>query len=93
MAPSATSFDEMPQIERFPLPASNDVGKWIYTITNLFTLTKVLLDWNKLGLQAFDLASHIESLYSAETGAWGEPRIVKSPYLQVHGLAPGLNYG
>jgi len=75
MAPSATSFDDMPQIEPFPLPASNDV------------------DWNKLGLQSFDLASHIESLYSAETGAWGEPRIIKSPYLQVHGLAPGLNYG
>ncbi|KAJ4536985.1 putative secondary metabolism biosynthetic enzyme [Exophiala dermatitidis] len=38
-------------------------------------------------------ASHIEVSYNAETGGWGEPRIVQDPWLRVHGLSPGLNYG
>ncbi|KAJ4555411.1 hypothetical protein HRR77_001344 [Exophiala dermatitidis] len=39
------------------------------------------------------IASHIEVSYNAETGGWGEPRIVQDPWLRVHGLSPGLNYG
>jgi hypothetical protein len=39
-----------------------------------------------------DLASHVESHYSAETGVWTAPKLVASPYLQVHGLSPGSDY-
>lgn len=27
------------------------------------------------------------------SGQWTEPVFVEDPYLRVHGLAPGLNYG
>lgn len=36
---------------------------------------------------------HIESRYSVHSGKWTEPQFVTDPYLKVHGLAPGLNYG
>lgn len=36
---------------------------------------------------------HIETLYSTRTSTWSTPEFVTSPYLQIHGLAPGLNYG
>ncbi|MCJ1357491.1 MAG: hypothetical protein MMC33_007487 [Icmadophila ericetorum] len=36
---------------------------------------------------------HIESTYSDETKEWSPPKFVASPYLQVHGLCSGLNYG
>lgn len=36
---------------------------------------------------------HIESRYSVESGEWSAPEFVKDPYLKIHGLAPGLNYG
>jgi len=36
---------------------------------------------------------HIESHYSVKAGRWTEPAFVEDPYLRIHGLAPGLNYG
>lgn len=36
---------------------------------------------------------HIESTYSKKTGKWTSPKFVVSPYLHLHGMAPGLNYG
>lgn len=39
------------------------------------------------------MSGHVESTYSVKTGAWSSPSFVQEPYLRVHGLAPGLNYG
>ena len=36
---------------------------------------------------------HVESKYSVHTGQWSEPTFVEDPFLRLHGLAPGLNYG
>jgi branched-chain amino acid aminotransferase len=37
---------------------------------------------------------HVESHFShTGGGTWSEPRFVASPHLQIHGMAPGLNYG
>lgn len=41
----------------------------------------------------FAVNGHIESQYSVKTGKWSEPRFVEDPFLRIHGLAPGLNYG
>ncbi|TLD11455.1 hypothetical protein PspLS_11923 [Pyricularia sp. CBS 133598] len=51
------------------------------------------IDWDKLGIQVCDVNGHIESHYSIKSGQWSPPRLVVNPYLQVHGLSPGLNYG
>jgi branched-chain amino acid aminotransferase len=39
------------------------------------------------------VAGHVESHYSVKTGKWTEPIFVEDPYLRIHGMAPGLNYG
>lgn len=39
------------------------------------------------------MAGHVECTYNEQTECWSEPRFVEEPYLRVHGLAPGLNYG
>lgn len=37
---------------------------------------------------------HVECHFSRSgSGQWTAPRLVKSPFLSVHGLVPGLNYG
>lgn len=36
---------------------------------------------------------HIESKYSTKTGKWSTPEFVEDPFLRIHGMAPGLNYG
>lgn len=36
---------------------------------------------------------HIESTYTKSTGQWTPPRFVTDPFLRIHGMAPGLNYG
>lgn len=37
---------------------------------------------------------HVECHFShTGSGKWSAPRFVASPYLSVHGMAPGLNYG
>ncbi|KAK9855735.1 hypothetical protein MYU51_002447 [Penicillium brevicompactum] len=51
------------------------------------------LEWNKLGLAPMDVNGHVESEYSIATGEWSKPRFVEDPFIKIHGLAPGLNYG
>lgn len=52
------------------------------------------IDWNNLSLTVTDqVAGHVESRYDARTKVWSSPVFVEDPYLRVHGLAPGLNYG
>lgn len=36
---------------------------------------------------------HIEARYSTSKQTWSQPQLVEDPYIRVHGLAPGLNYG
>ncbi|KAJ0148350.1 Uncharacterized protein HZ326_9074 [Fusarium oxysporum f. sp. albedinis] len=36
---------------------------------------------------------HVESTYKVSTGRWSDPIFIDDPYLRVHGLAPGLQYG
>lgn len=36
---------------------------------------------------------HIESTYSKKTGSWGPLRFVTDPYIRIHGMSTGLNYG
>ena len=36
---------------------------------------------------------HIESHYSVQTGQWTPPKFIEDPFLRIHGMAPGLNYG
>ena len=36
---------------------------------------------------------HIESSYFVKTGLWSPPKLIKDPYLRVHGMSPALNYG
>ncbi|KAH8723183.1 aminotransferase [Phaeosphaeriaceae sp. PMI808] len=54
---------------------------------------KESIDWSKLGASAIEDNGHVECNYDAETGCWSEPLLIKDPYIKVHGLAPGLNYG
>ncbi|POR31124.1 Uncharacterized protein TPAR_08713 [Tolypocladium paradoxum] len=52
------------------------------------------MDWKNLdqfGLQ--EVNGHIESTYHKDTGRWTPLKFVSDPYLRIHGLAPGLNYG
>ncbi|KAF2717175.1 branched-chain amino acid aminotransferase II [Polychaeton citri CBS 116435] len=51
------------------------------------------IDWDNVGFKVREVNGHIESSYSVKTGKWTSPRFVKSPYIQLHGMAPGLNYG
>jgi branched-chain amino acid aminotransferase len=36
---------------------------------------------------------HVETTYSHTTGKWTPPEFVTNPYLNIHAMAPGLNYG
>ncbi|KAG9839831.1 branched-chain amino acid aminotransferase, partial [Aureobasidium melanogenum] len=51
------------------------------------------IDWDNIGFQVREVNGHIESTYSKKTGKWTAPEFVTSPYLRIHGMAPGLNYG
>jgi branched-chain amino acid aminotransferase len=39
------------------------------------------------------IPSHVETIFSITTEQWSTPTIHPSPYLQIHGLSPALNYG
>ncbi|KAK4546039.1 hypothetical protein LTR36_002176 [Oleoguttula mirabilis] len=47
------------------------------------------IDWDDIGF----LNGHIESHYSLATQQWTAPKFVEDPFLRIHGMAPGLNYG
>ncbi|KAF2854667.1 branched-chain-amino-acid aminotransferas-like protein [Plenodomus tracheiphilus IPT5] len=51
------------------------------------------IDWNNMGFKIREVAGHVESHYSKETGEWTPPTFVEDPFLRIHGMAPGLNYG
>lgn len=40
-----------------------------------------------------EVNGHIESHYSLKTKQWTAPQFVQDPFLRIHGMAPGLNYG
>lgn len=50
-------------------------------------------DWDNIGFYVREVNGHVESHYNVESGEWSAPEFVKDPYLKIHGLAPGLNYG
>ncbi|KAL4890005.1 aminotransferase [Aspergillus ambiguus] len=49
------------------------------------------IDWDNVGFKVRDVNGHVESHFS--NGQWSPPKFVRSPYLPIHGMAPGLNYG
>ncbi|RDW58713.1 branched-chain amino acid aminotransferase II-1 [Coleophoma cylindrospora] len=51
------------------------------------------IDWTNAPPGSITVSGHCESRYSHKTGKWTDPTFIQSPYLQIHGLAPGLNYG
>lgn len=52
------------------------------------------IDWNNVGFKVREVNGHIESHFSySNGGTWSEPKFVASPHLQIHGMAPALNYG
>ncbi|KAL1956609.1 hypothetical protein VTO42DRAFT_6956 [Malbranchea cinnamomea] len=52
------------------------------------------IDWDNIGFKVREVNGHVESHFSHSTRpTWSPPKFVTSPYLPVHGLAPGLNYG
>jgi len=51
------------------------------------------IDWDNVGFKVREVNGHIESTYSVKTGKWTAPEFVESPFMRIHGMAPGLNYG
>ncbi|KAL3476747.1 aminotransferase [Aspergillus californicus] len=51
------------------------------------------IDWNNVGFKVREVNGHITSTYTAATKSWSAPEFTRSPYLPIHGMAPGLNYG
>ncbi|KAK5123872.1 hypothetical protein LTR85_002068 [Meristemomyces frigidus] len=55
------------------------------------------IDWNDIGFRVREgkltINGHIESHYSLKTQQWTPPKFVEDPFLRIHGMAPGLNYG
>lgn len=47
-----------------------------------------------MGFKVREVNGHVASTYSySTTKAWSTPEFVASPFLSIHGMAPGLNYG
>ncbi|CAG8974428.1 hypothetical protein HYALB_00004124 [Hymenoscyphus albidus] len=51
------------------------------------------IDWSDIGFKVREVNGHIESHYSVKTEKWTPPKFVTDPFLRIHGMAPGLNYG
>ncbi|PTD06155.1 Aminotransferase apf4 [Fusarium culmorum] len=51
------------------------------------------IDWDQISIATNLGLGHVESTYHMSTGRWSDPVFVNDPYLRVHGLAPGLQYG
>jgi branched-chain amino acid aminotransferase len=57
-------------------------------------MQNLVLDWSTLSIQNLPTVNgHVECQFNAATQSWTTPRMVTDPYLRVHGLCPGLNYG
>ncbi|KAF2474578.1 branched-chain amino acid aminotransferase II [Lindgomyces ingoldianus] len=51
------------------------------------------IDWSNIGFKIREVAGHVESHYSLKTRQWTPPTFIEDPFLRIHGMAPGLNYG
>ncbi|KAK5719995.1 hypothetical protein LTR15_007268 [Elasticomyces elasticus] len=51
------------------------------------------IDWSDIGFRVREVNGHIESHFSKSSGSWTKPAFVEDPFLRIHGMAPGLNYG
>ncbi|KAF2765168.1 branched-chain amino acid aminotransferase II [Teratosphaeria nubilosa] len=51
------------------------------------------IDWDNVGFKVREVNGHIESHFSVKTGQWTAPKFIADPFLRIHGMAPGLNYG
>ncbi|KAG6358656.1 hypothetical protein INS49_012174 [Diaporthe citri] len=52
------------------------------------------IDWSTVSLVNLPKTNgHVEVRFSTSKQTWGQPQLVEDPYIRVHGLAPGLNYG
>ncbi|KAF2456747.1 aminotransferase [Lineolata rhizophorae] len=51
------------------------------------------IDWSDIGFKVREVNGHVECHYSIATGKWTAPRFVEDPFLRIHGMAPGFNYG
>ncbi|KUI71287.1 Putative branched-chain-amino-acid aminotransferase TOXF [Cytospora mali] len=52
------------------------------------------IDWSTVSLVNLPTTNgHVQVHFSTSRQAWGQPQLIKDPYIRVHGLAPGLNYG
>ncbi|KAF8472792.1 branched-chain-amino-acid aminotransferase [Kalaharituber pfeilii] len=51
------------------------------------------IDWSNIGFKVREVNGHVETKYTKSSGQWAEPTFAEDPYLRIHGLAPGLNYG
>ena len=61
---------------------------------SLSILLILATDWANVGFKVWEVNGHIESTFSHSNGGqWSPPKFVSSPYLSIHGMAPGLNYG
>ncbi|KGO46855.1 Branched-chain amino acid aminotransferase II [Penicillium expansum] len=60
----------------------------------MFPPPPIALDWNNLGFKVRDGNGHVEIHFSnSGENKWSAPQFVASPFLPIHGMAPGLNYG
>ncbi|KAI8628157.1 putative branched-chain amino acid aminotransferase [Xylariaceae sp. FL1651] len=48
--------------------------------------------WGVYDSKKNNVAGHVRCIFTPQDG-WSQPEFVESPFLSVHGLAPGLHYG
>ncbi|KAF2830746.1 branched-chain-amino-acid aminotransferase 5 [Ophiobolus disseminans] len=52
------------------------------------------IDWSNVkDSKVYEVNGHIESTYSKADGKWSPLKFVASPMMQIHGMAPAINYG
>ncbi|KAJ5115358.1 hypothetical protein NUU61_001117 [Penicillium alfredii] len=65
-----------------------------FSLHKMFPPQPAALDWANVGFQVRDVNGHVECHLSLSgNNKWSAPRFVASPFLSIHGMAPGLNYG
>ncbi|KAI5819537.1 aminotransferase [Pyronema omphalodes] len=51
------------------------------------------IDWSNVGFKVRPVNGHVSCTYTLSSGQWTEPEFVTDPFLRIHAMAPGLNYG
>ncbi|KAL2815653.1 aminotransferase [Aspergillus cavernicola] len=51
------------------------------------------IDWSNVGFKVREVNGHVTSTFTKATNTWSTPEFTRSPYIPIHGMAPGLNYG